>query len=154
MSPRRGGDEPTSLGDALAAVGRELGMSATGAVTALARRWPEVVGDDVAEHAHPSSVRDGVLTVVVDGPIWATQLRYLEAVILEHADPGGPFGARGIGEPPLIGTPPAIMAAIADAIGTTVNELPATPERVWRAIQEKTPGERPRDPGAAAHASA
>jgi predicted nucleic acid-binding Zn ribbon protein len=85
MSRRSGGDEPTSIGDALAAVGRDLGMPATGAVTALERRWPEVVGEEVAEHATPSSVRDGVLTVVVDGPIWATQLRYLEAVILERA---------------------------------------------------------------------
>jgi len=85
MSRRSGGDEPTSIGDALAAVGRDLGMPATGAVTALARRWPEVVGEEVAEHATPSSVRDGVLTVIVDGPIWATQLRYLEAAILERA---------------------------------------------------------------------
>ncbi len=85
MSRRRGGDDPTSIGDALAAVGRDLGMPATGVVTALARRWPEVVGEEVAEHATPSSVRDGVLTVIVDGPIWATQLRYLEAVILERA---------------------------------------------------------------------
>ena len=88
MSPRfnsRGGDDPTSLGDALAAVGKELGMGATGAVSALSRRWPEIVGEEVAQHAHASSVRDGVLTVVVDGPIWATQLRYLKAVILERA---------------------------------------------------------------------
>ena len=82
---RRGGDEPTSLGDALAAVGRELGMSSTDAITALDRRWHEVVGEEIAQHVHPSSVRDGVLTVVVDGPIWATQMRYLEAVVLERA---------------------------------------------------------------------
>jgi predicted nucleic acid-binding Zn ribbon protein len=85
MSRRTGGEEPTSLGDALAALGRQLGLPAADAVTALAKRWPEVVGEDVAEHAHASSIRDGVLTVVVDGPIWATQLRYLEAVILERA---------------------------------------------------------------------
>jgi predicted nucleic acid-binding Zn ribbon protein len=85
MSPRRGGEDPTPLGDALAALGKELGMDATDAVTSLSRRWPEVAGEEVAQHAHVSSVRDGVLTVIVDGPIWATQLRYLEAVILERA---------------------------------------------------------------------
>lgn len=85
MSRRTGGEEPTSLGDALAALGKQLGMPAIDAVTSLAKRWPEVVGVDVAEHSHASSIRDGVLTVVVDGPIWATQLRYLEAVILERA---------------------------------------------------------------------
>lgn len=60
----------------------------------------------------------------------------VEAVILEHDDPGGPFGARGVGEPPLIGVSPAIAAAIADAIGVPVRETPASPERVWRTIRE------------------
>lgn len=75
---------------------------------------------------------DYILPTMVDVPP-------IEAVILEHFDPGGPYGAHGVGEPPLIGTPPAILAAIADAIGTRVTELPATPERVWRAIQEAKP---------------
>jgi xanthine dehydrogenase molybdopterin-binding subunit B len=60
----------------------------------------------------------------------------IEAVIVEHDDPSGPFGAHGIGEPPLIGTTPAVLAAIADAIGVPVNQTPATPERVWRLIQQ------------------
>jgi predicted nucleic acid-binding Zn ribbon protein len=74
-----------SLGDALAALGSQLGMPATDAFSELARRWPEVVGEDVAQHARLGSVREGVLTVTVDGPIWATQLRFLEAEILERA---------------------------------------------------------------------
>ncbi|MFN3429314.1 MAG: xanthine dehydrogenase family protein molybdopterin-binding subunit [Candidatus Sericytochromatia bacterium] len=90
---------------------------------------------------------DYILPTLVDVPP-------IEAVILEHADPGGPFGARGIGEPPLIGTPPAVLAAIQDAIGGPVSQLPATPERVWRALQEIQSGERPRSSGAAAGASA
>jgi CO/xanthine dehydrogenase Mo-binding subunit len=58
----------------------------------------------------------------------------IECIILENPDPGGPFGARGVGEPPLIGCGPAILSAIHDAIGKPIRELPATPERVWRAI--------------------
>ncbi|HUK81019.1 MAG TPA: xanthine dehydrogenase family protein molybdopterin-binding subunit [Verrucomicrobiae bacterium] len=58
----------------------------------------------------------------------------IECIVLENPDPGGPFGARGVGEPPLIGTGPAILSAIYDAIGTPVRELPATPERIWRAM--------------------
>jgi predicted nucleic acid-binding Zn ribbon protein len=53
---------------------------------ALERRWSEVVGHDVAAHARLVGVRDGVLTVAVDSPPWATQLRYLEAVLLERAN--------------------------------------------------------------------
>ena len=44
-----------------------------------------MVGDDVAAHARLVSVRDGVLTVAVDDPIWATQLRYLETAVVERA---------------------------------------------------------------------
>ena len=61
----------------------------------------------------------------------------IECIILENPDPGGPFGARGIGEPPLIGSGPAILSAIYDAIGKPIRELPATPERVWRTLAGK-----------------
>jgi len=49
-------------------------------------------------------------------------------------DPTGPFGATGLGETPTLPTAPAILNAIADAIGARLYQLPATPERVWRAI--------------------
>ncbi|MGB9623849.1 MAG: xanthine dehydrogenase family protein molybdopterin-binding subunit, partial [Phycisphaerae bacterium] len=58
----------------------------------------------------------------------------VETVILEHDDPGGPFGAHGVGEPPLIGAVPAILSAIADAIGRFPCRTPCTPERVWELI--------------------
>jgi CO/xanthine dehydrogenase Mo-binding subunit len=61
----------------------------------------------------------------------------IECIVLENPDPGGPFGARGVGEPPLIGTGPAILSAISDAIGKPIRELPATPERIWRVLAEK-----------------
>jgi CO/xanthine dehydrogenase Mo-binding subunit len=60
----------------------------------------------------------------------------IECIVLEIPDPGGPFGAKGVGEPPLIGTGPAVLSAIYDAIGKPIRELPATPERVWRAMQQ------------------
>ena len=60
----------------------------------------------------------------------------VECLILENDDPGGPFGARGVGEPPLIGAVPAVLSAIGDAIGLAPNRLPCTPERVWRMIQQ------------------
>ena len=83
---RFGGDEPVPLADALAAVGAELGLPAGNAHGQLEARWFEVMGDDVAAHAHLVSVRDGVLTVTVDGPIWATQMRYLETEVMARAE--------------------------------------------------------------------
>ncbi|MFP6808578.1 MAG: xanthine dehydrogenase family protein molybdopterin-binding subunit [Pseudomonadales bacterium] len=47
-----------------------------------------------------------------------------------------PVGAKGCGEAGAIGSPPAIINAVTDAIGVMDIDMPATPERVWRAIQE------------------
>ncbi|HVP11603.1 MAG TPA: xanthine dehydrogenase family protein molybdopterin-binding subunit [Phycisphaerae bacterium] len=58
----------------------------------------------------------------------------VECVILEHDDPGGPFGARGVGEPPLIGATPAVISAIADALGVFPHTLPCNPQRVWELL--------------------
>jgi CO/xanthine dehydrogenase Mo-binding subunit len=55
-------------------------------------------------------------------------------VILEHADPNGPYGARGMAEMPLVPFAPAVAAAIYDATGAWVDDLPMTPERVLAAI--------------------
>ncbi|MET0276406.1 MAG: DUF721 domain-containing protein [Acidimicrobiia bacterium] len=78
-------DAFTPLRDALAWVGAELGLPELSAFDALAARWSDIVGADIAAHAHLDSVRDGVATVTADGPIWATQLRYLETAIVDGA---------------------------------------------------------------------
>ena len=78
-------DEPVPLADALAKVGAELGLPPGNVHGTLEARWGEVMGADVAPHARLVSVRDGTLTVAVDEPIWATQLRYLEPAIVTRA---------------------------------------------------------------------
>jgi CO/xanthine dehydrogenase Mo-binding subunit len=57
------------------------------------------------------------------------------SIILESGEGMGPWGARGIGEPALVPTAPAIANAVFDAIGVRVTRLPITPERLWRARQ-------------------
>lgn len=54
-------------------------------------------------------------------------------IILEDPEPTGPFGAKGVGEPALIATAPAILNAIADALGERIYRLPASLERVLEA---------------------
>jgi len=57
---------------------------------------------------------------------------------IEHnvtACPNNPLGIKGCGEAGAIGSPPAIINAITDAIGTEDLEMPATPAAVWEAIQ-------------------
>jgi predicted nucleic acid-binding Zn ribbon protein len=75
-------DDFTAVGDALERVRDELGLPAPAALDVLRERWADIVGADIAAHAHLIAVRDGVATVTADGPLWATQLRYLEAAIV------------------------------------------------------------------------
>jgi CO/xanthine dehydrogenase Mo-binding subunit len=56
---------------------------------------------------------------------------------IENADGPGPFGAKGMSEGALLCTAPAVAAAVREACGAVIRDLPLTPERVWRAIQER-----------------
>ncbi|NJD27758.1 MAG: aldehyde oxidase [Chloroflexi bacterium] len=58
----------------------------------------------------------------------------IECILIEDPDPAGPYGAKGVGEPALIPTAPAILAAIRDATGVRITTLPASPDRVRAAI--------------------
>jgi CO/xanthine dehydrogenase Mo-binding subunit len=58
----------------------------------------------------------------------------VEAVVVESGEGLGPFGARGIGEPPIAPPAAAVASAIEDATGARVTRLPITPERVLRAL--------------------
>ena len=74
MTRRR--DELVPLKDAVERVGRELGMPAPDVAATIVARWRDIVGPAIAEHAEVRSVRDGECTIAVDGPAWATQVRY------------------------------------------------------------------------------
>lgn len=70
----------------------------------------------------------------------ALDIPQINCTIVEDPDPLSPLGAKGIGEPALVPTAPAIMNAIYDAIGVRMTSLPATPEKILQALQDKTPG--------------
>jgi CO/xanthine dehydrogenase Mo-binding subunit len=61
----------------------------------------------------------------------------IETIAVELREPGGPFGARGIGEITMIPVVPAITAAIHAASGVWVDALPASPERVLAALESR-----------------
>ena len=61
----------------------------------------------------------------------------VQAVIVESDEQAGPFGAKGIGEPGLVPTAPAIANAIYDAVGVRIKDLPITPEKILKALKEK-----------------
>jgi len=64
----------------------------------------------------------------------------IDTTIIENPSTDGPYGAKGIGEMANNSQPPAIAAAVYDAIGVWVTELPITPERVLRALEARAAG--------------
>ena len=65
----------------------------------------------------------------------------IEVIIIEDREPLGPYGAKGIGEPALIPTAPAILGAIHHATGARLTRVPATPERVLAAMPRRAAAE-------------
>jgi len=92
-------------------------------------------------------MRDGrVLTPFLSTYLLPTSLDVppeIVPVILELADPNGPYGARGVAEMPLVPFTPAVAAAIHDATGIWLTEQPMTPERVLTALSQARRATRP-----------
>lgn len=63
------------------------------------------------------------------------------AYLVEDPDPSGPFGAKEVGQGPLLPVPPAIANAVYDAVGVRIDEIPITPEKVLKALKAKAKGE-------------
>jgi CO/xanthine dehydrogenase Mo-binding subunit len=60
----------------------------------------------------------------------------IETILIEEREPLGPYGAKGVGEPALVATAPAIFSAIRDATGAECHRIPALPHRVLEALKE------------------
>ncbi|MGE3541407.1 MAG: xanthine dehydrogenase family protein molybdopterin-binding subunit [Candidatus Tectimicrobiota bacterium] len=71
----------------------------------------------------------------------ALDVPHIKSVLVEVPAKDTVYGARGVGEPPIVATAAAIANAVADAIGTHVTSLPLTPERVLEAIRRKRAGQ-------------
>ena len=65
----------------------------------------------------------------------------LEVLSVENEDGPGPYGSKGVSEGALLCTAPALAAAITQACGVVIRDLPLTPERVWRAIKGGSAGQ-------------
>ncbi|MEZ4504121.1 MAG: xanthine dehydrogenase family protein molybdopterin-binding subunit [Dehalococcoidia bacterium] len=88
--------------------------------------WEEYIYDD-SGHVRNAGLLDYRMPTAADVP-------EIDSIIVEVPSEDGPYGARGVGEPPITAGGAAIANAIADAIGSRVPQMPATPERVLRAM--------------------
>jgi 4-hydroxybenzoyl-CoA reductase alpha subunit len=68
----------------------------------------------------------------------------VKTYLIEDPDPNGPYGAKEVGQGPLLPVPPAVANAIYDAVGVRIDEVPIMPEKVLKALKDKTRGREPR----------
>jgi CO/xanthine dehydrogenase Mo-binding subunit len=141
---------------------------ATGVVRVLEIAAVNDVGRVLNPRGATGQITGGVVqaigTALTEGTVYGTDGRQRNAGLLDYKLPtaadaptidvgfieapaanGGPYGAKGVGEPPIVPTAGAIGNAIAAATGARVRRLPMTPERVWRAMREGSDGAA--DPG-------
>src|SRR3989454_4710950 len=112
------------------------GQMQGGAVQSLGMALTEaLMYDDQARLTNPSLLDYRKLT--------SADLPNIETIIVEKPSPHGPFGARGVGEPPIVPAPAAIANAIHDATGVRITEAPLTPERIALAIAAQPAARRP-----------
>jgi CO/xanthine dehydrogenase Mo-binding subunit len=74
-----------------------------------------------------------LIPTIVDVP------RHVKSVVLEFADPEGPWGARGMAEMPFLPFAPAVIAAVHNATGLWIDDIPLTPERVVMRLRQAEP---------------
>ncbi len=77
---------PKLLRDLLPGLDGVLPLEAPAETAALWSRWREIVGLEIAQHAEPTSLRQGVLRVRAESPVWATELGYLSDEIKQRAN--------------------------------------------------------------------
>ena len=155
----RGGAVGSTMGFSYAAQVVEVSVDeATGSVT-VDKAWTALdCGHAINPLAVQGQIEGSVLmgmgqalseeTSYVNGlPMHASLLEYrvptiaesppIEVAIVESHDPYGPFGAKEASEGALASFPPALVNAVANAIGIDLRELPATPDRVMEALVER-----------------
>ncbi|HET6348410.1 MAG TPA: molybdopterin cofactor-binding domain-containing protein [Candidatus Krumholzibacteria bacterium] len=74
----------------------------------------------------------------------ALDMPEIETFLVEDPDPEGPFGAKEVGQGPLLPVPPALVNAVYDAIGVRFDEIPVTPDKVLRALERRSERVGPR----------
>jgi len=99
-----------------------------GAVQGMSTALLESIILDRGQPRNPNFT-DYRIATAVDAPLET------ENIIVEVPQDDGPFGARGVGEHPMVPTAPAIANAVFDAAGVRIDSMPLTSQKVWEALQ-------------------
>lgn len=112
----------------LMAIGQVEGSVYMGLSEAMMEDWVFVKG----LLKQPSLLSNKSLTFLDMPPV--------ETILVESLDPEGPFGAKEVGQGPLLPVPPALANAIFDAVGVRIDETPITPDKILKALDLKAAG--------------
>lgn len=99
------------------------------------RRLPEKLSAALV-HKMPSMLEYKSLT--------ALDMPDVDVALIEDPDPNCPFGAKEVGQGPLLPVMPALANAVFDAVGVRIDEIPVTPDKVLKALELKAAGKNPR----------
>jgi putative selenate reductase molybdopterin-binding subunit len=97
----------------------------------------QALGYAVCEEMLYNQFGDSVIRQFGDYKIFAAdEMPGLQTIFVETFEPSHPFGLKAVAEIPLDGVAPAVANAVYDAVGIWMNEIPMTPERVWRTMNQ------------------
>lgn len=116
----------------LLAVGQVEGSVYMGLGEALMEEMTYRDAERSVVHHHPSMLEYKTPTTL--------EMCDVESFLIEEAEPGGPFGAKEVGQGPLLPIPPAVANAVYDAVGVRIDQVPCAPHAVLRALRDKMRG--------------
>jgi CO/xanthine dehydrogenase Mo-binding subunit len=103
----------------------------------------EALMEEMAYRAHRNVVHKFPSMLEYKSPT-TLEMCDVKTYLIEDPDPNGPFGAKEVGQGPLLPVPPAIANAVYDAIGVRIDEVPITPDKVMAALRAKAQGKEGR----------
>jgi putative selenate reductase molybdopterin-binding subunit len=96
----------------------------------------QALGYAVSEEMLYDGRGDSIVRQLGDYRIFsADEMPELQTIFVETFEPSHPFGLKAVAEIPMDGVAPAVANAVYDATGAWMDEIPLTPERVWRKLQ-------------------
>jgi len=103
----------------------------------------EILMEEMAYRANRNAVHKFPSMLEYKSPT-TMEMCDVKTYLIEDPDPNGPFGAKEVGQGPLLPVPPAVANAVYNAVGVRIDEVPITPEKVLKALREKDRGRDPR----------
>ncbi len=98
----------------------------------------QALGYAVSEEMLYDAQGDSIVRELGDFKIFAAdEMPELQTIFVQTFEPSHPFGLKAVAEIPMDGVAPAVANAVHDAVGVWMNQIPMTPERVWRQLQAR-----------------